>query len=375
MRTARGRGVRGRLSLWLLAAGFAVGTAAASAQTLPIKERPQAVSVACASAEMPVCTASPGEVDDLVRAATRSLVLGNLEEAKTLLDRALAIDPCAAEAAYLQGRVVDQQEGPEAAARWFCRYVHLEPAGGSAGEARARLEKAVDAGVGARTRALFTEAVSQVRADRLERAEELFTDVLAIGPVPEAFYNRGLVRLARGRGARAREDLDRYLSLRPTAEDRLDIEFALQERGRATGPRPLAALALGALLPGAGQYYTGRVGLGLAVTGLVAGAVTAGYLYERTTVWCRAPAPSGDCPPDAVAGTETERPLLVPTVLAGVGVMLGGAIEAALHARRVPSIGIRVGTSGTLQLDVAVAPGAGDSADLRLLSFVHGGPP
>ena len=359
------------LPVWILASWWAVGTATASGQTLPIKERPEAVSVACASAEMPVCTAAPGEVDGLVRAATRSLVLGDLEEATTLLDRALAMDPCAAEAAYLQGRVVDQQEGPEAATRWFCRYIRLEPAGGSAPEARARLERAVDAGVGSRTRALFTEAVSEVRADRLERAEELFTDVLAIGPVPEAFYNRGLVRLARGRRAQARDDLDRYLSLRPTAEDRLDIEFALQEQGREAGPSPLAALALGALLPGAGQYYTGRVGWGLAVTGLVAGAVAAGYLYERTTVWCRTPAPSGDCPPDAVAGTETERPLLVPTVLAGVGVMLGGAVEAALHARRAPSIGIRVGAGGTLQLDVAVAPGAGSGTDLRLFSFVH----
>lgn len=349
--------------------------ATAAAQTLPLKERPAPASLLCTpSGQAPVCSpVNRQQVDDLVNAATRAMIIGDLAEASRLLTRALELDACAGDAAYLLGRVVAQQEGPEPAARWFCRYVTLSPFGASAPDARRQLAQAVEAGAGAELRAEFSTGVALYLERKWRQAEEQFTAVLDRQPVPEAVYNRALARIAMGRTEAARSDLTRYLELRPESEDRLDVEFALQQLAQGPrGPSPLAAFALGAVFPGAGQYYTGRLGFGLAVTGLVAGAAAAGYYYERTTILCRDPTPTGDCPVDAVSGRETERPLLTAALATGLGIMLISAVEAGLHARkRPPPAGIVLGPA-TLRVDLAARPGpVRGSTSIRLLRIMH----
>lgn len=320
--------------------------AAARAQTLTLKPDASAAALLCGPVEVPSTPGGtdPAEAQRLANAATQALILGDLSVASEFLDRALAVDPAAAEAVYLRGRVAADAESATAAIPWFCRYLALAPRGPSADEARRRLGQALEAGAGRRLLGAFAGGVARFQADELVRAEELFTAVLDESPVPEAYYNRALVRLSMDREAGARDDLLRYLELRPAAPDRATIEEALASIAAENPVRgAVPTFLLGAVFPGGGQYYTGRPGWGVLVTGTVAGAVATGYLYERTTVLCRSPAESGECPPDEIAGTETERPLLIPALGAAGGLMLISAIEAALHAGSTPSLSVSLG--------------------------------
>lgn len=361
---------------WLAVVLLAAGPVAVPAQTrtLPIQEEPATQSVACdATAGTPPCSAAdPEEVERLVNAATQAMILGDLAEADRYLTEALDLDPCSVEATYLKGRIVADRRDPTAASEWFCRYLALSPLGASAPEARRRLDQAVANGAGARILATFREGVARYRDGELEAAGRAFTDVLDRHPVPEALYNRALVHLATERPVEARADLERYLDLRPEGEHHGAIRDALAVPASAWTPRSAGtAFLLGAVLPGAGQYYTGRTWYGLAVTGLVAGGIAAGYFFERTTIQCRAPDPTGECPPDAIAGSETTRPLLVPALGAGAGVMLLAAIEAAIHAGgQEPPLTVATRT-GALSIEIAARPAPSGALDIRLIRFRH----
>jgi tetratricopeptide (TPR) repeat protein len=276
-----------------------------------------------------------GSVADLTSDATQALILGDLDTAAALLDRALAADPRAAEAAYLRGRVAAQRETAVRAAEWFCRYLALAPRGPSAGEAERHLARAADEGAARALYVLYSDAVALYEQGSHDAAEQRLSTLLDARPnAAEAWYNRAVVRAATGRPGPARGDLARYLELRPGADDRVIVEDFMGSLAAASGagPRPATAFMLGAVLPGAGQYYTSRTGLGVLVTGIAAVAVGTGIAYRRTTVSCR-DASATECPPDLVIDRETERPYLVPALAAAGGVALIAAIEAALHAR------------------------------------------
>lgn len=350
--------------------------AGASGQTLDIKQRPAAASLVCEpQAEAPTCSPEHSEeVDRLIDDATQAMILGDLELASEFLSQALELEPCAAEAAYLRGRIITQTEGPNAATEWFCRYLALEPYGSSAPEARRRLEQAVQDGAGANVLSIFSAGVSRFEAGDLERADELFTTVLDRRLVPEALYNRALTRLALDRYEAARTDLQRYLELRPEGEDQAAVSEALTAlAAERSSKSPAAALALGTFLPGAGQYYTGRTLFGLAVTGLVGGVVAGGFLYEETTIQCRTTPSDGECPTDAIAGRETERPLLIPALAVGAGIVLAAAIEAAFHAAGdEPAVTVPLGEVGTLTVDPSPRPTLSSRAvDIHLIRFEH----
>lgn len=346
----------------------------ASAQTLTIIEQPATASIVCdPAAEAPRCgAANPAEVEQRVNVATQAMILGDLAEADRFLAEAIELDPCAVEATYLKGRIVAQTQDPVAASEWFCRYLALAPFGASASEARRRLEQIAAEGAGAELLERFEDGVAHYRAGDLAAAEEAFTTLLGRHPVPEALYNRAAVRLVRGKPLEARADLERYLQLSPKGVDNAAIREAMEVPAVQWVPKSGGvAFLLGVVLPGSGQYYTGRTMYGLTVTTIVAGAAVGGYLFERTTIQCRAPDPSGGCPPDAIAGTTTERPLLVPALGVGAGVMLITALEAALHAAgREPPLTVAFPGNGTLGLGLATrpAPTAG-ALDVHLLQF------
>lgn len=235
-------------TVWMV--GLWVGGASASGQALQIKDRPAPESLLCsAPPESPVCTVeNRDQVERLINEATQALILGDLGLAELLLNRVLAQDPCSAEGAYLQGRVVAQQQGPTEAAEWFCRYIDLSESGGSVADARNRLRQAIESGAEADLLADFVQGVVHFEQGRLARANELFTAVLQQRPIPEAFYNRGVVRMALGRQAEAKADLARYVELKPGNPDREAVETALQEliRSHGTGPYKSAfGLAVG----------------------------------------------------------------------------------------------------------------------------------
>jgi tetratricopeptide (TPR) repeat protein len=362
--------------------GLAVATGAFG-QTLALKADAPAASYLCDAAPADAAPAAPdpadgaaAEVQRLVDAATQAMILGDLSVAAEFLDRALGREPAAPEALYLRGRIASEAEDAPAGVEWFCRYLHVAPAGPSAAEARQRLEQALEEGAGSELRSRFLEAVAAFGAGEAARSDELFSALLDRRPVPEALYDRGLVRLAMERVDEAREDLFRYLELRPDADERESIHATFPPLGRTQGGRsPAGTFLLGAVLPGAGHYYTGRPIAGVLVTGIVAGAAATGYLYERTTIQCRALSPSGDCPPDAIASQETERPFLVPALGVGVGLMLISAVEAALKANgRDTGLTVPVTADRALRLDLSPAPLlSAKSPGMRFIRLRYGG--
>lgn len=111
----------------------------------------------------------------------------------------------------------------------------------------------------------------------------------------------------------------------------------------ATGAAPIRrrnpgqALAMGLIVPGLGQMYAGRSGLGLLALAGAGGAVAAGYLVQRVDVSCRSVPANGVCPPGDVLGEATERPYLAPAVAVAAGITLLAAIDGMLAARRANS--------------------------------------
>lgn len=313
-----------------------------TAQQLPLKTTPPPGAVlicdgtgAPAGAPVVAGAAERAEAARLTSAATQAMILGDLDGALEFLDRASTLDPQATEAVYLRARILQQQGAPGSAAEALCQYLRLDPEGPSAPEVRRRLDEARDQGVGRRLLDLYTRALALEFEGRLEEAEAAFTEVLSARPAASsALYNRGVVRAALGRNDEAQADLRRYLELEPGAPDAPDVRrYVGVPAGDRFALRSGTAFLTGALVPGGGQFYTGRPALGATVTGLALGALAAGLLYQRTTVQCL-DALATECPEELIVSEDTDRPLLAPAIGVAVGVALAAAVEAALHVAR-----------------------------------------
>jgi tetratricopeptide (TPR) repeat protein len=328
---------------WSVVAVLAVPLAA---QDLPLKTAPPSgADLLCAggawgTVELAGAPRERPEAGRLTNAATQAMILGDLDGALEFLDRALRIEPTATEAVYLRARILEQQGAMEAAAEAFCEYLRLEPTGPSAQEVRRRLDAARDLDVGRRLLDTYRRALALEFEGRLEEAEAAFTEVVSARPAAAlALYNRGVVRAVLGRTEDARDDFRRYLELEPGAGDAPAVRSYMARLADAqfvndrSGVRAGTALFMGALLPGGGQFYTGRPVLGATVTALAIGALATGALYQRTTVHCL-DAAADPCPQEMVASRETGRPLLTPMIGVAVGLALVAAVEAALHAGR-----------------------------------------
>lgn len=88
-------------------------------------------------------------------------------------------------------------------------------------------------------------------------------------------------------------------------------------------PYSPGAVAMSGLVPGMAQFRTGNPALGAIILGGAGAAAAAGIMSSRTVVRCGADAET--CPPSAILGEETERPLLVPGIAAAVGITALGA--------------------------------------------------
>jgi len=136
---------------------------------------------------------------------------------------------------------------------------------------------------------------------------------------------------------------------------------------------PGRALALGLVVPGLGQLYTGRSVRGVLAMAAAGGAIALGYLTERTDVRCVTEPVNNVCPPADVIAEETERPWLAAGIAAAVGVTVLSAIDALLAARSANERAgpePEAGASGTRVLAPAVVVTAtGVRADLLRLRF------
>lgn len=130
---------------------------------------------------------------------------------------------------------------------------------------------------------------------------------------------------------------------------------------------PGGAMALGMLLPGLGEFYTGRTGRGLLYLLGAGGAAAAGVLYTNVSVRCLSVPVNGVCPPADVASEETERPYLGYGLAAAGVLTFIGAVDAMIGAserneRAIAAARARTGQGAHLEPPALSASGS----DLQL---------
>lgn len=362
-------------SLLLLLATMHARPAAAQ-QSLALKRAaPRIAWSGCGAVVSPptVAAARQQEADALATSATQAAILGNNAAAAEMLTNAARLNPRSEAIAYRLARTLEELGRRADALASYCRFLALAPDAADAAEARERISGLAErGGVPAAAAQEFTAGLAHYDAGRLSEAEAAFGRAFAAAPTwSDAVYNRGVTRLALGQRATGTADLRRYLELSPGAPDLGAIVDVLALHGGA-GPAPYnpsVVFVSGVLLPGLGHFTTGRVGTGMLVLGVAAGAIAAGMLVEQTEVVCLAPPVGGDCPPDQVLREEVSRPYLMPGIAVAAGAGILGAIDAVRGARRrnaEAAAGIRVGNA-TLQAPAVRL--VQDGARLDLLRF------
>jgi tetratricopeptide (TPR) repeat protein len=332
----------------LTLAALALAPRPARAQELTLKRSIAGADDACAAAAITrtktaastSASASPpdeGEGRRLAAAGYEAEILGDSRAARDAFGRAITFLPRDDRLAYHLARAQEALGEWEPAARSYCRALELAPSGPDAADARERLRAFVAKGVlstrgiAPGTVAEFTRAMEYVEAHVLDRADDLLSRVVRQSPtLPEAWYDRGVVRLAQGRRSEAARDLSRYLALRPDAADAPVVRVHIERLQRPSWS-PSAALTQGLIVPGLGQLYTRRPVNGLAALVVAGGAVFWAFdsnleTRERHSV-------------DALGFPYTyqEQVFVRPHLAAGLAVAgvtwIGAAVEAWYYAR------------------------------------------
>ena len=331
----------------LLLLAMPLGTAMGQASGRPALKRGMPVV-----AQRPTCPSTPAaarsvtavqrrQARELAQRAQQSAILGDRAAARDQLRQAAVLDPTNPDLAYQLARAQEAVGATDDATTAYCRFLALAPNAPEAAEARDRLAgltRNSQPAVSERILAPFRTGISAYEAGRYAEAEAAFSNAIAQQPDwADAYYDRALTKIVRGRREQAIADLQQYLRLRPEAEDRQTVIARMN--GLRGGPlSPSAALTLGLVIPGAGQMYTGRRAFGVltlaAAGGALAYALKSGPVTKEFVV--NPTDPFGNpLPPFIDTRTETGRPNLVPG-LAAVGAIAGAtAIEAFVHARRV----------------------------------------
>jgi tetratricopeptide (TPR) repeat protein len=313
--------------------------------------------------QCPVVAAAPAALGEeraqaveLTSSSDQAVMLGDLPRAAALLERAAELDPASAELAYRRARVLEDLAQTPGAVAEYCRALSLAPDEGIR-DARARLESLVgDDRATVPPNALIAFQAGVAAADRGSMSVALASFARAAAAAPTwsaAEYNRGVALERLGRDRDAANALLRYLDLRPDAPDAIAVMQRvgqLQSVPVRRGPSPAVAVALGTLVPGMGQFYTGRPLGGLTVLAVAGGALAAGYLMKRVDVRCLTDVTSGErCPDAQVVSRTTARPYMTLAVgVAGAAVVLG-AIEAFFDARGRPDFSSNEARGPTLE--------------------------
>lgn len=341
-----------RLGLWGVLAILLFGPSPVPAQQLTLKrEIPGGDAFSCPPLSSPAepTQEERTEARRLASEADQALILGDPERARDLLARATELDPTSPELGYRYARALEELGAGQQAVDQYCRVLSLDSGGEELEDAEARLREILErerAQIPGEALLAFEEGIEAVDAGALPEGLRSFGSAWQQAPDwAAAVYNRGIVRIRLGRVEAATADLQRYLELRPDAEDAVAVSRVIGElRGLSGLPKPATALTLGLVFPGAGQFYSGRAWGGLTVLTMAAGAVAAGFLVEEVSVKCVGAVASGeDCPPDRVVGEESDTPYIVHGLAAAGAVALVGAVESFFRAR-----GRRTGNVGAL---------------------------
>ena len=368
-----------RLVLVPLAILVALGTCEVAAQSLPFKSEVvglERYQCGVLSRPDPPRAEEADQARQLGGTARQAVILGDLERARGLLERAVSLDGGAAALVYQLGRVLEDLGDVEAAVLQYCRSLAFGAEEADAQDARNR----VDTYANATRRRVPPEALESFGAGVTSAGEGRFEEALTAFSVataahadfPEAEFNRAVVLETLDRGPQAIEAYRAYLSLRPDAPDGIQVSERIGQLQAGPGSLPSSgsALALGILLPGGGQFYTGRPLGGVALLAIAGGAAAAALLVEEVDVRCFPdPGPGEACPPADIIGESRSRPYLTYGLAAAGAVMLAGALEAFFHARGLDDIEVAgLGSNARLMGPSVQARGRG--ADVRWLRVV-----
>ncbi len=337
-------GRRGLPPLWLLVSALWWSAASLSAQALPLKrDVPGSGPYMCPPAHAVGATGAQERTmaRQLASSAAQSVILGDLDRARTLLDRATQLDPSSADLAYRHARVLEELKEPEQAISEYCRALTSDSLAEGVNDARKRLDAlaaAERAAIPQPAITAFQAGLTHADAAQLERALASFDSAASAAPRwPEAVYDRGVILDRLGRTPGATRDLQAYLHLRPGAPDAIAVSQRIGElRSMALVSRrsPGGALALGILIPGMGQFYSGRALGGFTVLSLAGGAVAAGLLIKKVDVQCLSePGPGGTCPSGQVLKEVVHRPYRLAGFGTAAAIGVIGAIEAFVKLR------------------------------------------
>jgi tetratricopeptide (TPR) repeat protein len=306
-------------------------------QELPLKRelppgsceaRPSGVT----SAEAPL-EEDRREAERLSSEANRAAILGDREGALDLLRQAAGLDPRSPEIAYRLGRALEDAGYTQEALTQLCRYLALDPEGPDAGDVRDRTDRMT---LSSSARAAFEAGIAAFDDGAFEAAARHFSRAIEEEPDwDDAHFNRGMAYLRAGRLSAGAEDLEWYLDTDPGTGDREVVRALLGRIAPALRPSysPAVALTTGLLIPGMGQFYAGRPGLGALVLPTAGASAGMGLTYRRVEVDCLEIPTDGECPPDQVAERRVERPLRTPGLLGAAAATLFGAIHAFRGAR------------------------------------------
>ncbi|MEZ4417616.1 MAG: tetratricopeptide repeat protein [Gemmatimonadota bacterium] len=318
-------------------------TAPLAAQQLPIKTAvPERTIGICPAIEAPdpglVTEADRQEAARLTTSATQAAIIGDHQQARSLLRRAARLDPLDPDVAYLLARASDEVSDRQGALEEYCRYLSLAPESAESAEVQARVaELAPDPAAAYSEDAIrqFRLGVNSFQFGRAQGAEVAFTAAIEAAPEwPEAYYNRGLVYAQLGQTALATSNLERYLALAPEAEDAAAVRAALERLANPVARfSPGTALAAG-VFPGGGHFYTGRPLIGAVVLGAVGGLVAFGVLSDDIVIECRSIPVNNVCPPGDIADQTSTRPYLAPALGVAGALTVITAIEAYRGAKR-----------------------------------------
>jgi tetratricopeptide (TPR) repeat protein len=289
---------------------------------------------------------------DLAERGQQAAILGDSVSARDQLRQAAQLDPTDPDLAYRLARADETSGAADDAAKEYCRFIALAPAAPEAAEARekiASLARPALSGQAVAAEATFRAGITAYERGQMVQAEAAFNAAIKNQPSwADAYYDRALVLVQRGQRDAAIRDFEQYLRLKPEADDRVLVVARIDNLRRST-VSPMNALALGIVIPGAGQFYTGRPVRGL-VSLIAAGGALAFGVQQRTrtvTVQQSATDPFGNPYTFTTTQLKTDRPNLVPGVAAAGAIAVGSAIEAYLFAHHAQDGGRRVALSVT----------------------------
>jgi tetratricopeptide (TPR) repeat protein len=289
---------------------------------------------------------------DLSERAQQAAILGDSVSARDQLRQAAQLDPTDRDLAYRLARATETSGAADAAAKEYCRFIALAPSAPETAEARekvALLARPTLSGEAQAAEATFRAAITAYERGQMTTAEAGFNAAIKSQPNwADAYYDRALVLLLRGQREAALRDLEQYVRLKPDANDRATVlaRIDVLRRGSAS---PASALAMGLVIPGAGQFYTGRPVRGLFSLAAAGAAWVYGLQQSTKTVTVQQTAtdPFGNPYTFTTTRLRTERPNLIPGIAVAGAITLGGAIEAFVFANNAREAGTRVAVSVT----------------------------